>query len=421
MKLKRRGMALVLAFLVVFSCAGCAAAGAETLYALPRLSDEYVQLEELINQRVREGGEYAAPVGGNNRQSVQLHDLDGDGTEEAIAFLADETHTPNVCVYRRDGEGAYYLFVAIEGAGSAVNSVEYADLNGDGAAELIISWQISGDIRLLSVYSLGQEVQTQLLSADCSEFTVCDLDGDGAQELLDLSVDYGGVSTMTRYVFGADSSVNESYARISDGVTEVLRVRTGYLSDGTSALFVESRWGGEDLITDVFIVSGGEIANITMSGGGRSNTLRAGDAYAADINGDRALEIPDSAGDILNWYALDSSGRRNLVVSTYHDYDGSWYLVLPEEMLSGRMTVTKRSDVVGETAVTFAVDEPLLTVYTLSGENRLDRAREEGRFVLGEYGAEIYAGELLTDTLSQEEITQNFNLIYPEWQTGELG
>ena len=81
MKNRNRAIALVLAIFMGIACAGCSAAGGvERLYALPQLSEEYVQLEELIAQRIEEGDEYLAPQGGSNRQSVQLHDLDGDGT-----------------------------------------------------------------------------------------------------------------------------------------------------------------------------------------------------------------------------------------------------------------------------------------------------------------------------------------------------
>ena len=426
MKKTGRFTAFLLAFLMAVACAGCTASGADRLYALPRLSDEYVQLEELIAQRVKSGGEYAAPVDGRNRQSVQLHDLDGDGTEEAIAFLADENHTPNVCIYRMDEEGEYYLFVAIEGAGSAVSSVEYTDLTGDGAEELVLAWQIGEDFRLLSVYSLLREEQAQLLSADCSEYIVGDLDGDGVEELLGLNLDYGGTSTASRYTFGADGSVSQSQARLSDGITDVLRIRTGSLSDGVSALFVESAWGENELITDVLTAEGGLLNNITMSAGGRSNTLRIGGAYAADVNGDRAMEIPESAGDVLYWYALDSSGRKALELTSYHCFDGGWYLELDEPFLTGPLTVSRGSELTGESSVTFTVEgegenTPLLAIYTLTGENRLDRAREEGRFILAEDGATVYAGQILApDILGEEWIKTSFHLIYPEWHAGDL-
>lgn len=414
----RRTICLLLAVFMALTCAGCAA---DQLYALPQLTDEYVQLEELIAQRIRSGGEYAAPMSGSNRQTVQLHDLDGDGTPEAIAFLADRSHTPNVCVYRQDEEGNYYLFVAIEGVGSAVDSAEYADLTGNGANELILSWQIGGDIRLLTVYTLREEEQTQLLSTDCVEFTVCDLDGDGVGELMDLTDDYAS-GLVTRYDFsGGDGDYTQSDALLSDGVEKVLRMRPGYLTDGTAALFVESTWGEDELITDVLTASDGSLENITRGSSGRSYTLRAGGAFAADINGDRAMEIPDTDGDMLRWYGINPSGERELALSTYHDYDDGWYLVLPEELLGA--SVGKKELAPGETAVTFTGGDGgvLLTIYRLTGENRLDRAEAEGRVILAQDGATVYAAASPAEGgLSLDGIAEQFNLIYQEWQTGAL-
>lgn len=422
MKKAERALVPLLAALTALSCAGCAPAGADGLYALPRMSDEYVQLETLISQRIEDGGEYAAPTGGSNRQSVQLHDLDGDGTEEAVAFLADSDHTPTVCVYRRGSGEEYFLDTVIYGEGSAVGSVEYADVSGDGIQELILTWQIGGDMRLLSVYSLAGEEPAALLNADCSEFLLSDLDGDGTEELIDLVLEPGGGSSLVRYTFGEDGGASSSSALLSEGITEILRARTGYLSDGGTALFVESGWEDE-LITDVFTVSADAVRNITMASSGRSGTLRTREAYAEDINGDRVMELPEASGDILNWYSLDASGRKTLAMTTYHDFANGWYLALPELMLS-ELTVETEDSVSGETAAVFTVADgsgrqTLLAIYTLTGENRLDRAGEEGRFVLAEGETTVYAAELFTDALTEEEITDSFNLIaYTEWQTG---
>ena len=151
---RRRLAALLAAVFIAASCSGCMTASVDELYSLPQMSEEYVQLQQLIAQRIESGSTYAAPTGGSNRQNVQLRDLDGDGADEALAFLADESGTPTVCVYRRGEDGDYYLAVIIDGDGSAVASADYADLTGDGVSELIISWHISGQLRLLSKQSL---------------------------------------------------------------------------------------------------------------------------------------------------------------------------------------------------------------------------------------------------------------------------
>ena len=424
MRKAKRAWALVLAAFMAVTASGCIASGADGLYALPRMSDEYVQLENLISARIEDGGEYAAPVGGANRQSVQLHDLDGDGVAEAIAFLADSGHTPSVCVYRRQSEGDYALDTVINGSGSAVSRVEYADITGDGAQELIIAWQISGDMRLLCVYSLRGEEPATLLSADCSAFILGDLDGDETPEIFDFVMESAGEGRVVRYTFSESGEEDSSAARLSKGISEILRARTGHLTDGSAALFVESRWEN-DLITDVFSMTGNVLVNITMADSGRSSTLRSAEAYAGDINGDRVMELPEASGALLNWYSLDGAGRKSLVMTTYHDYENGWYLTLPEEMLTA-LTVTVTDDVAGETAVKFTASgedgqrEAMATIYTLTGENRLDRAGAEGRFILAQNATTVYAGELLSKTLSQDTIEECFNLIYTEWQTGAL-
>ncbi|MCD7845172.1 MAG: hypothetical protein LUG57_04850 [Oscillospiraceae bacterium] len=421
----KRGAALLLSAVLALACTGCMSE-AEELYSLPQQQEEYLQLQELIDQRIDEGGEYAAPTGGSNRQSVQLRDLDGDGASEALAFLADSNHTPSVCIYRLDEEGAYYLCIVIAGKGSALSSVEYADLNGGGALELIIAWQIAGDMRLLSVYDLSGQEPVEVLSADCSAFVVYDLDGDGTEELLNLSIDYEGDSSLTVYQVDGTERTTSSQAALSAGITEVLRARSAYLSDGTPALFVESSAGEELLLTDVFILRDGTAENITMSNTGQSSTVRRVGAYAADIDGDRALELPMESGDALAWYSLDSAGGRTLALTTYHSYDDGWYLVLTDTALASGLSVTRQEAAAGETAVTFSrtdedgTQQDILTIYTLTGENRLDRAEAEGRFLLREGTATVYAAQLWTEDMTEQDVTANFNLIYQEWIAGDL-
>ncbi len=425
-KHRRSVVAVLLGLFMAALCSGCLAS-VEELYSLPQVSEEYVQLQELINQRIEAGGAYAAPTGGSNRQSIQLRDLDGDGVAEALAFLVDETRTPTVCVYRQDEEGAYYPYVIITGYGSAVASVDYGDLNGDGAAELIIAWQGGGDIRLLTVHALSgadSSVQQELLSVDCTDFLVCDLDEDGVAELLDLRL-ADGSGSLVMYDLTGDEPVSET-AELSSHVTAFRRASTGVLADGTPAVFVESVLGSEGLITDVFTAGDGQFENITMTPMGRSNTLRPDGIYSSDMNGDGAPEVPVGSGvDMLTWYSLDAGGAMTPSVTTYYNASDGWYLVLTGP-LTGDILMERKSGP-GESSVTFTVmgdgsapQGNALVVYTLTGDNRQDRAEADGRFLLLQQENAVYAAQLLTDELTQQDIIDNFHLIYAEWQSGDL-
>ena len=421
----RRAAVLALAVFIAFACAGCMTASVEELYSLPQMSEQYVQLQELIGQRIADGGSYAAPIGGSNRQSIQLRDLDGDGTAEALAFLADDARTPMVCVYRQNGDGTFYLFLTITGEGSAVASLDYADLTGDGASELIIAWQIGGDIRLLSVYALNSTDQIQLLRADCSEFVVCDLDGDGIEDLLDLRMSDSGAGSLVMYSL-LDQETSSSSAALSSGVTGVRRAVAGLLSDGAAALFVESDLGQEGMVTDVFTASGGQVRNITMSALGRSDTLRPRDVFGADLTGDGVMDLPVGSGEMLSWYDVNSAGQLYPTASTYYNAEDGWYFVLSDE-LRDRLDIERHGALGEEHAVVFSMagDESspqrsIFVIYTLVGANRMDRATVDGRFILRQEEDVVYAAQLLTDELTQQDIRESFYIIYDQWQTGDL-
>ena len=68
----RRAAAVLAAVVLIASLSGCLPASVDELYSLPRMSEEYVQLQDLIAGQLAGGGAYAAPTGGSNRQSVQL-------------------------------------------------------------------------------------------------------------------------------------------------------------------------------------------------------------------------------------------------------------------------------------------------------------------------------------------------------------
>ena len=425
----KRLTALVLASVIALSCAGCMSGSVEELYSLPQMSEEYIQLQELIGQRLDEGDTYAAPTGGSNRQSVQLRDLDGDGVPEALAFLADRSHTPLVCIYRRSPEGEFYHDAILPGEGSAVARVDYADLNGDGASELILAWQGAGDLRLLSVYSLGSPdsaSQECIFSAGCADFVVTDLDGNGVQDLLALQTGANGGSLAMYDLEDPDDAASAATISLSAGVTGLRRAVPGTLSDGTAALFVESDLAGSGLVTDVFVCDGGQLKNLAMSALGRSGLLRPDGLYAADVNGDGALEVPAGSGERLTWYSLNAAGDQTPAASSYYDSQGGWYLILTGILEEG-LTVERHGAGGEEPAAAFIVagdgsapQRTVLAIYALSGPNRQDRAEVDGRFILRQEENTVYAAQLLTDELSREDILNNFYITYDQWQLGDL-
>lgn len=428
---------LLTAAAALFLC-GCALSSPDELYALPQPSEEYVILQKLIDDEIAAGCEYSAPVSGSYTQIVHTVDLSGNGTAEAVAYLRDPNGRAKICIYEY-ADGEYRLARTIYGESSAISSVEYADMNGDSCLELIVSWQTSngGDGRL-NVYSLAGFSGSVLLSADGTAFRLADMDGNGLYELLVLHTGGAEGCSVDMYSLGPGGMVQSS-AKLSSGVTDVDRLRTGQLSDGVTALFAEGGYGENSIMTDIFIASDSGIRNITADEqSGASTTVREYAVYASDINSDRVLEIPvavplekyDEESQtyyVFDWYAFDSVGGRERALSTYHCYSDGWFLVLPES-LRENLIVRREDDAFGEHAVVLSRRDPetgetsdIVTIYTLTGDNRSDRARLPERFILSEVSGTIYAAQLHENVpYSREDITDGFDVIFTEWNSGAL-
>lgn len=184
MRLRMKRMLLaVLAAAMSLVLSGCFVKTVDELYTLPKHSDEYNRLEQAIDQVMSsQNASYAAPVSGMNQQSVQLADLDGDGTEEVVAFLKTTGDKPlKACIFSRVDED-YQLMDVIEGDGTSFASVEYVPLTGGPGVELVIGRQLSTDVlQSLCAYSYTGGHVVELLSTNYSEYRCVDLDEDGGR------------------------------------------------------------------------------------------------------------------------------------------------------------------------------------------------------------------------------------------------
>ena len=428
-------MAVLLCIAMLLSLSGCYSGNIDQYFSLPQPSEEYLQLQKLIDLEISDGCEYAAPTGGSYRQSVQFNDLNGDGLDEALAFFRDADSEPKINIYTVVGK-EYRKILTINGEGQSIGSIDYADMDNDGHLDLVVAWQIATGMNLLSVYSLLNWTGEVLLSTDSSEFLIGDLNADGREDLLTLRGVSSGSYMADMYTFSPDRDPQAASAALSGGIYELRRVRTVTLADRSAALMVESVLGTGDIVTDLLVCRDGALINLTLNPGtGVSETKRSYSlVYAQDIDGDGATEIPhpqrlySQSGEVfwsIAWYRYDSSGRANLVMTTYHCVSDGWYLVLPNGWDTG-LTVRREDSVPGERAIvlsqlgTDGSINDLVAIYTITGENRADRADSRGRFLLLEENATVFSAEILDPKVNQNDIQKRFFRIYSDWSSGSV-
>ena len=190
-RLKRYICLVGLLALLAAALTGCGFSddSVEELFTLPRMAEEYTGLTQELEALITQGYEYASPTGGRNIQSVQMADLDGDGQQEALAFfrMSSDEKPLKIFVFKIEGD-SYARYCTIESSGTAIDSVYYQDLNGDGRRELIVGWRISAEVQTVAVYTVARE-PVALMSSGYTRFTIQDLNGDGIPSLLVLRTD----------------------------------------------------------------------------------------------------------------------------------------------------------------------------------------------------------------------------------------
>ena len=434
----KTGVCAALGALLCLVLTGCLGTTADELYRLPRSSERSTRIQQSIDERLDSGLEFSAPVAGYNRQAIQQYDLDGDGIQEVIAFFRTDGDAPLEIDVIREVNGEYRLASQIFGEGRAVESVHYADMDGDGISELLVGWQMSTLVKVLDIYSIRDYQPELIAESPYSSYTCCDLNAEGGDEVL-LLKDPGAESAgeAVAYTLMEDGEIITSTAALSREAEAISRVQSGETSDRHTAVFVDSVCGG-GLVTDVLAMRDGTLYNIVTDDRTENVTARPVTVYCSDIDRDGVMEIPEprqvysqteTPYYVIYWNTRTIRGFAMEKLCTYHNFTDGWYLVLPEE-LAQALSVRRLDSVSGERTVVLSTvrgngDDPTITdilaIYTLTGDNKAERAAMSGRFLLADDDRRLFAAAILSggqDVITEEQIGESFSLIRTRWLTG---
>ena len=427
--------------LVLLMLTGCYSFNSMELYALPQRSREYRELQTAVETALGSGS-YSAPLAGANRQVIQQADLDGDGLDETLVFCKMEGERPLKVLILRRTEDSYALAWTLEGDGTAFDSVQYAQIDGQPGMELLISRRIGEQVQqFLSVYTLTDGAALELMSSGYTAYTVVDLDGNQRSDIFVLRANSDGPRAYAELWRFQDGELRkDAEASLSTRAEDVKRMLTGDVAPGVPAVFVASAYDESNLITDVFALSGNSFTNISQNAesGQSAQTVRNYYVYSTDIDGDGLIELPNTlpltaqAGDPASenqyriiWYNLNPDGSRTEKMSTYHNFGEGWFLYLPEAWCQ-ELFVTKNRTENGPAGTELSLlgpdgtRSPLVSVYVFNGEQALSMSRADGRFLLTQRGDVCYAA-LLNEAagLEPEELKARFSLISIDLLPGE--
>lgn len=439
--MKKRIYFCLLMLLTASVLTGCSMRTVDEMYRLPRRSATDNHLQSVIESAMTDLS-FSAPITGENQQTVQMADLDGDENLEYIVFSRDSVNKAMRILIFAQEQDSFVLRSVIESYGSAFEQVEYVNIDEKPGLEMVVGRQVSDQVRRsLSVYTFSGGNPEQMMTANYLKFLTCDLDEDGKTELMlikpgDTDADRG---VAVLYSMGENGMERSREVALSSTADSVKRIMTSRLESGEAAVYVASSTDASAVITDVFSLQNGTFSNISFSkeSGTSVQTLRNYYVYADDIDSDGVLELPSlitmrpiknsSSTEqqyLIRWYAMDSTGNEHTKYHTFHNYLGGWYLEL-EDGWAERVSVVQSGssfwfyiwDHKFENAV------PAFCVHVLTGTNREENAEKDNRFVLLRAEGVIYVAQLASGAadyqITQEDLTPCFHLIHQAWQTGE--
>ena len=467
--------AMLMALTLVLS--GCFFRSPEELYQSPERSADY----ENLTQKIREvKGKLAQEYGvtevedtsvlsGDNTALIQLQDMDGDGQRETAVtfFRVPGAEKPQKIFFFTKGEDDIYTVSAmLEGDGSAIYRVDYADLDGSGYKEVVVSWQMSTGAYLLGVYSVEAPMsRSRLQMANSSkngaasvqnddlrgsewmttaygDYILTDIDQDSRTEVAIVRIDPSLTNSGVDVYGWKDSAFKKlSTAPLSTGVVSVGRggVEENFINGDppVRALYVSSELSDGSHVVDVIAYQQGKLTNISLdpeTGISRETLSRYVDLEPSDVNGDGVLELPQpsplpgqedsTASDywLIDWDQYDSSGQRIEVCTTYHNVTDGWYLIIPDTW-KDCITISRYDAISGQRAVIFyhlegsGAPSPFLVIYKFTSQT--NRANTSNRFILREEENAVYAASFYNSSwdcgMDETELVSAFKLIQSGW------
>lgn len=439
--MKRVTKLIVCCFAAMLLLSGCEFRTVDEMYALPKRPDSFLDLQTAIDSAMI-GLEYCAPKAGENQQTVQSADLDGDGHQEYLIFAKESAQQPLRILIFREANNAFTLMDTISCNGSGFDRVEYAQMDDKPGVEIIVGRQINDQVlRFVSVYTMTDTHAQQLLNTGYSQYLPLDMDEDGLTELFILRPGPEENATAVAELYGMEKGAMERSMEVdlSAPAGQIKRVVSGRLQGGTPAVYVASLVDENSLITDVYAVLDGGLTNVAAANSSDTGvqTIRNYYVYADDLDGDGVMELPalvdmipitledaDAGQKLIRWYAMNKNGEMADKLYTYHDFTAGWYMEV-DGAWAGRLTVAQQ----GSDYDFFLWDKNfrtpmrIFTVSVLTGQNREQIAASGEYVILLRTDRAVYAATMSTAAkeygITEEILISRFHLIRQPWNSGE--
>ena len=295
----KRTLALLLSVAILLSLGGCSImeGNISTLLKVPQPNKVQQQLRNAIDNSLGTNIKYISPATGNHRTSLIQIDLDGSGRSETVLFYLPgaENATAFLAVLTELENGSWKLVKKVQGVATAVDYVEFSDLDGDGKLDILVGWSRGDSARELMVYNIYATGDSLLYTDGYNEsrfFT----DADGAPLLFTASFDKAAGNGTAKIVTLDENGKlgKELTCDIDAHFDTVTAISYSRISPTTRAIILDARLGNT-AVTQFLFYDGNRLLNPYYTDGLLDPAFVRETAFSCtDIDKDGIVELPSA-------------------------------------------------------------------------------------------------------------------------------
>lgn len=314
----------MLSVALCLSTSACSSVGlsVDNMMHPPKATGDKAQIQSLIDSVAGEGYSLKYPQSGSYRSAITIKDIDSDNTDEAVAFYLPAGDIATVHMLLMDNiDGQWQSVGDFKSTNTAVQSLEFCDLDGNGILEIATNWKTyNPSVNQLSVHIYDENKLRELSTEyNCSNLLTGDFTGEPGEELMLLSL------------FSTDKEASASLIDINDNksdlelkgttamdpdVVSYTQLLSGNIFENQYGVVVDGCTSKGSYNTQIlyFNTYFNSLERISFTENAPYNqALRSDNVVSKDINGDSVIEVPAT-------FRFNIEEDRNDVVATAEIY-----------------------------------------------------------------------------------------------------
>ena len=361
MSIKKLVCAILSAALICFSLSGCDifSTEADSLLSAPKLTGEMQPVQVALDEYITENYSLKFPTGGETKTAITLVDLNEDGIKEAVAFYStssDNTVTMHLAVIKNEN-GKWGVVAHEKVVAGGVDRVYFKDMNNNGQKEIIVGWNVYGDIdKKVSVYNYSGNALISLIDEPYTTFILCDLDNNFTDDLLTFNLDFTVSSAVAKYFsINSQGVFQHGSCQLDGNVTSFEEPVISTLISGDGCVYLDCI-KGSGMITEVLYFKENVLICPLYDTALSENVVsyRPAIVPCRDYDNDGIIEIPvmstlpagensSSSAYLTVWNSFDGE---KLVAENYAlmNYSDGYCVNLSEELAKNATTIRNLED-----------------------------------------------------------------------------